>query len=518
MKYSFFKNRKSTTNTQKETEESKEDFQPTLSRSLEQNLDTIKKMYDNPPDLVIRELEIEAIGTTSALIYLDGMVDSEIINDKIVKHIQDFTGSVNSKNSSLQQILSKLISVAAIKQVHTLDKASLAILSGDTVFMLDGFESVLIISSRGYENRSIEEPVTEGTIRGSREGFIENIRVNTSMIRRDIRDPNLRIKGYKLGRRSKSDVAVVYVDGIVHPEIVKEVDRRLKAMDVDDVPESGIMEEFIEDSIFSPFPQIQNTERPDKVATALLQGRVAILLDGTPFALIVPAVFMHFLQSPDDYYERWLPGSLIRSLRYLTAFIAVFAPALYIALVSFHQGMLPSKLAFSIAATREGVPFPAVVEAFLMLVTMEILQEAGSRLPKPIGQTVGIVGGLVIGDAAVSAGIVSPIMVIVVAITAIATFTVPAYNFGMAFRIIRYAFMVLAATFGFFGIILAYICVNIHLVNLKSFGVPYTVPFSPSFYGDWKDLVFRLPHTTMRKRPVYTDPQDNKRMKGNMNE
>lgn len=199
-----------------------------------------------------------------------------------------------------------------------------------------------------------------------------------------------------------------------------------------------------------------------------MQGKIAIILDGTPFVLIAPVTLGNTLQSPEDYYERWLIGTFLRVLRYGAAFLAMFLPSLYIALVSYHQGMVPSKLAFSIAATREGVPFPAAIEAIIMGLTMELLREAGARLPKTIGQTIGIVGGLVIGDAAVQAGVVSPIMVIVVAVTAIASFSIPAYSVAISFRLVRFGFMLAAAFLGLYGIILVYIMINIHIVNLKA--------------------------------------------------
>src|SRR5699024_8483696 len=285
---------------------------------------------------------------------------------------------------------------------------------------------------------------------------------------------------------------------------------RLRAIDMDDAPGVGYIEQWIEDSFLSPFPQLINTERPDKVSAALLQGKLAIFLDGTPLVLVLPATFGNALQSPEDYYERWTIGTLIRGLRYLAAFISVFLPALYVALVSYHPGMIPQKLAFSIAATREGVPFPPFIEALLMTITMELLREAGARLPTTIGQTIGIVGGLVIGEAAVQAGIVSPIMVIVVALNAIASFAIPSYSVAISFRILLFGFLIASAVFGLFGIILAYIMINIHLVNLKSIGVPYSTPFAPTFLRDWNDLIFRSPIPLISRRPKYLQAEDEK--------
>jgi spore germination protein len=375
----------------------------------------------------------------------------------------------------------------------------------------DGEEEAIVVGSMSLTGRKVEEPPTESLVRGPREGFTEDVRTNMVLIRKHIRDFNLQVDSYFVGRRSRKELVLIYINGIVNPTIVQEVKRRIDSIDLDDAPESGFIEQWIEDSFLSPFPQHLHTERPDKVCAALLQGKAAILLDGTPFVLILPTTFVSLLQSPEDYYERWLIGSLTRLLRYGAALISLFLPALYIALVSFHQGMIPSKLAFSIAAAREGVPFPAVIEALLMELTLELLREAGIRLPKPIGQTIGIVGGLVIGEAAVQAGIVSPIMVIVVAVTAIASFAIPSYSAGIALRILRFLIMIAASIFGLYGIVLVFIMIVIHVLRLKSYGIPYTTPYAPAFFRDWGDMFIRAPITFLTRRPKYMMTKDDKR-------
>jgi spore germination protein len=279
------------------------------------------------------------------------------------------------------------------------------------------------------------------------------------------------------------------------------VENRIKRIDIDSVPESGYVEQLIEDNYLSPFPQVQNTERPDRVVAALMEGRVAILLDGTPFALIVPVTLSMMLQSPEDYYERWIPGTFIRMLRYLAAILALFTPSLYIAFISFHSGLIPTKLAISIIGTRSGVPFPALIEALFMEIAIEILREAGLRLPKPIGPAMGIVGGLIIGEAAVQAGIVSPVLVIVVALTAISSFSIPHYSIGITLRMLRFPAMICAATFGLYGVILFFLLMTSHLVKLKSFGVPYLSPAVPYRLSEWKDLMVRMPLMMMKRRP-----------------
>jgi spore germination protein len=300
---------------------------------------------------------------------------------------------------------------------------------------------------------------------------------------------------------------------IVNDELLEEVKARIEKIKIDAVPGSGYIEQLIEDNFLSPFPQLQNTERPDRVMSALMEGRVAILLDGSPFALIVPVTFHMLLQSPEDYYERWIAGSLIRVLRYFSSFVSLLAPSMYIAFISFHQGSIPTKLTFSIAATREGVPFPPLIEALFMEIAIEVLREAGLRLPKPIGQSLGIVGGLVIGEAAVQAGIVSPIMVIVVAVTAISSFTLPQYNVGIALRMLRFIGMLFASVFGLYGVVLFFLLLCSHLVRLKSFGVPYVSPAVPYSPSDWKDLIIRLPISMMKRRPQLLHPKDSIRKK-----
>ncbi|MFD0953481.1 spore germination protein [Virgibacillus natechei] len=503
---SAFKRRKN-----QQTKPEKENISIKVSKELNQNLDNLKHLLDDPSDLVIREFTIKSTNHKCGIAYIDGLVDKYTIHNSILKNLQvrvDNQQLSEETEALFEEIYKEVISVTDIEESTELDHIAEAILSGSTIFYLDGFDKALTMETIGWEDRAIKEPESETVIRGPREGFVENHNTNMSLIRRNIRHPNLRFKTHQIGRRSKKTLVVSYVEGIVHPDILKEVNRRIETIDIDYAPDTGYIEQWIEDSFLSPFPQMLNTERPDKVASYILKGKVAIILDGTPFVLTVPATFGDTLFAADDYYERWLIGSLLRILRYLGAFFTVFLPSLYIALVSYQQGMIPSELAFSIAATRDGVPFPAFIEALLMGMVMEMLREAGARLPSSIGETIGIVGGLVIGEAAVQAGIVSPIMVIVVALTAISSFSIPEYSFAISLRMIRFGAMFAAAVLGLYGVIIVYIAINIHIVNLKSMGVPYTAPFAPNFPNDFKDLVIRAPITVQTKRPERLKPQD----------
>lgn len=490
-----------------------------LTSNLKDNLRIVKQAIGHSPDVIIREIEIGKSKISGALVFVDNLVDKQTIQAEILRAIINDCPEINQKNEAIspfEQLVTFLqkdrLTAGEVKTGKKLDDLSFFVLSGDTVLLVDGTQEFLIIGSRKYPSRNVDTPQIESSVRGPRDSFIEVIRINMALIRRRLRDPNLIFETFYVGRRGKTELAIAYIKGIARSELVDEVKQRLSAIDIDEAADTGYIEQLIEDNFLSIFPQTQMTERPDKVSTSLLEGRVAILLDGTPFALIVPVTFAQLLQAPEDYFERWMIGTLVRVLRYVTSFIAVFLPSLYIALVSFHPGLIPTKLALSIAATREGVPFPAAVEAFLLEVTLEILREAGLRLPKPIGPTVGIVGGLVIGEAAVAAGVVSPIMVIIVALGALASFSIPSYSVAIAFRMLRFSFMMAAALFGLYGIIIMYIFLNVHLVRLQSFGTVYSLPFAPYKFRDWKDLVVRLPLSVFKKRPASMAAEDEKRM------
>ncbi|WP_375782096.1 spore germination protein [Paenibacillus baekrokdamisoli] len=487
-----------------------------LTESLQANLQMMKETIGHSPDVIFRQLIISDSQWKASVVYVDGLIDKAILNEQVIKPLMR-NQDVLKQNPDISadqlknMITDSVITIMEVKEVHNQSDCILEVLSGNAALFIDGMAVVLILGTMGWESRAIEEPVSEAVVRGPRDGFNETIRNNTALLRRRIKDSNFTMINYKVGRRSQTNVSLIYIKGLTNQELVDEVKSRIERIDIDEIPDSGYIEQLIEDNDLSPFPQVQNTERPDRVVSALMEGRIALLTDGTPEALIVPVTFSMMMTSPEDYYDRWLPASLIRIMRYGTAFIALFLPSVYIALISYNHGLIPTKLAISIAAGREGVPFPSIVEALIMEVTLEILREAGLRLPKPIGQAVGIVGGLVIGQAAVQAAIVSPIMVIVVALTAISTFAFPQYAAGIAIRMLRFAMMMAAAVFGLYGIILCFILIMVHLVRLKSFGVNYLSPFVSINPRDWKDLIIRMPLKMMKWRPELNKPQDRKR-------
>ncbi|NLA84939.1 MAG: spore germination protein [Clostridiales bacterium] len=490
-----------------------------LSDKVEENLKKFCAFLKESSDMVIRKFKPGNNGINCDLLFVDGLVDKTVVNVNILKPLMSGVIEFEIKEERKVQpeeayefVLNHAVYVGEMMEVDNLDEAMLRLLSGEVVLIIDGFRKLLVIGARGWSMRSISDPETEGVIRGAKEGFTETLRVNTALLRRKCRDPNMVIKTIRLGRRSKTDIAYIYIKGITNPVLLKEVEERLQSVDIDQIISSGHLEQLIQDNTMTPIPQIQATERPDKAISNLMEGRIIILVDNSPFALIIPTTFTQFFQSPEDYNERWIVTSFIRSLRWVASFLAVFTPAVYVAVLTYHPGLIPTRLALSIAATREGVPFPSIIEAFLMEITIELLRESGARLPTSIGQTIGIVGGIIIGDAAVNAGLTSPIMVIIVSLTAIASFVIPTYSAAIALRTMRFPFMILAAVLGLYGVIIGFILINIHLVSIKSFGIDFMTPQAPTLFQDLKDFVIRAPARKMRKRPLQAYPIDMIRM------
>lgn len=487
-----------------------------LSKELEQTLGQLREKLGESNDLVFREFTLgDSRETRALLVFVDGLVDKGTVQENIMKPLMLAGSAVLPEHGNLmQQIKAKALTVGDIDEAAGLQKLIHAVLCGDTALLVDGAQTALIISSRGWEARGVTEPTTEAVVRGPREGFTETLRTNTALLRRKIKNPALRIESVILGKLTVTDVAVVYIREVAKEELVNEVLARLRRINIDGVLESGYLEEFIEENRYSPFPQIEHSERPDKVAAALLEGRVAILVDGTPFVLLVPTVFVNFFQSSEDYYERYWFGTLVRWGRVVGFLATVFLPAIYLAIITMHQESLPTSLALTIAGAREGIPFPAFVEVMLMELTFEALREAGVRLPRPVGQAVSIVGALVMGDAAVRTKLASPATVMVVAFAGIASFTVPSYNLIIAVRIIRFPMIMLAGSMGLPGVVAGMMVLLVHLASLRSFGVPYLAPVAPVIGKDLKDVVVRVPWWAMVTRPqTWGSRRDQTRLK-----
>ncbi|WP_041484005.1 spore germination protein [Desulfitobacterium metallireducens] len=475
----------------------------------------IREELEKSSDIVFREFSLRAQEEIPCeLVVVDGLIDKSILNDFILRVLMvdlqlDPDIKKLTQNNIIDNVLIRLAPANEIKKIDKMGEALDGILSGDAVLFFENLSEALVIGARGWASRAVSEPQIESSIRGPQEGFTETLRTNTSLLRRRIKHPSLRIVSLKLGDLTHTDVVVCYVDKIVNSDVLSEVLRRLSRIKVDGVVAGDSIEEMIEDSPYSSFPTVYHTERPDVITANLLEGRVAIMADGTPTALLVPITLSKLMQVNEDYYERAMIIILIRFVRYLGATVSVLAPSIYIAVTTFHQEILPTSLALSIAAGREGVPFPALGEALLMTLSLEILQEAGLRLPKPVGQTIGIVGALVIGDAAVKASLVSPLMVIVIGITAVASYTIPAYDLGIAVRLIRFPLMLLAGTMGFYGVGVGLYAGLIHVLSIRSFGVPYLSPIAPlRIRALLQDTFARAPWWAMKRRPELIDVED----------
>lgn len=465
---------------------------------LDNNLQWIKDSLGHSTDVIQREFIIGFHPERrAAVIYIDGLTDVAMVQEFIIKTLQTDTlnqtaGEALPSDYLFLHIKKHAVAVSQITEISDYEKMFSSLLRGDAILLIDQCQQGIAAGAAGGEDRGVQTPEDQSVVRGPRDAFTENLRTNTALIRRKIHNPNLWLKTRTIGSVSQTNVAIMYIQGIAEPQVIDEIHARLDKINISGVLESGIIEQLIEDTTLTPFPTIYNTERPDVIAAGLMEGRVAILVDRTPFVLLVPALFNHFFQAAEDYYQRSDFG-LLRLLRFISFIIALMGPSVYIAITTFHQEMLPTQLMISIAAGREGVPFPAFIEAFMMETIFEILREAGVRMPRAIGQAVSIVGALVVGQAAVEAGLISPGMVIVVSITAISSFVLPSYNLGIAVRLLRFPIMGLAAVAGFFGLFIGVCIILLHLCGLKSFGVLYMSPFAPYNKNDMKDSLFRFP-------------------------
>ena len=476
--------------------------------SLQVNVKVLKEIFANSSDVVFREFyfggneKLEGV-----LVYIENMIDKQTLQEDILKPLMfkfnlDEYLPKNIPQEAIRIIRKNSITVGQIREEKEIEQVVNAILSGHVIVVMNFIDSVIVTNNQGWAKRSIAEPESERIVRGPREGFVEDLGTNISLIRKKIKDVNLTVEMMELGKRSKTQIALVYLQDLTCSTILDDVKKRLKKIDVDGINAAGEIEQLIEDHPWSFFPQMQTTERPDKTIANIVEGRMVILIAGTPFVLIIPAVFPQFLQTTDDYADRLLISSFLRLLRYVALLISSTLPALYIALVSFHSELIPFGLLTSIAEARAAVPFPPFLEAIFMEATLELLREAGLRLPGSIGQTVGIVGGIVIGQSIVVANLVSPIMVVVVALTAVSSFTIPNYSLGGGLRILRFFLMICAAFLGAVGLALGVAFVLTQMVAMTSFGVPYLSPLAPTRYKDLKDTFIRAPIKMINMKPV----------------
>lgn len=491
-----------------------------IPSSIEEVKKKLEGILTDCSDFIIREINFGIKKNVLMVIcYVDGLVDKDKIEGYILKPLMLDVRSAKMDeeidNDDLISLLPKRILTAGDITLTKDFKTSVDnMLTGDAIVFIDGYDTAIKVAARGYEKRGVEEPQTENVIRGPREGFTENLRTNTSLLRRKIKTPKLKFESFIIGEQTKTVVEICYIKGIADENIIETVRRRIRKIDTDGILESGYVEEFIEDAPHSIFPTVGKTEKPDIVAGKILEGRVAIITEGTPFVLTVPYLFVENIMSSEDYYVKPTYATVSRMFRFLALIIAAALPAFYIALISFHFNVLPFQLVITIAAAREGIPFAPFTEAFIMGIAFELLREAGVRMPGQVGSAVSIVGALVLGEAAIQAGLTSPTMVIVVAATAISSFILP--SLLEVLPIVRILLLIASNILGLLGIVLAMVAMFVHVCTLRSFGVPYMSPHAPLNIMDLKDTLVRAPLWMMVTRPraiVWDNKNQRYRMK-----
>lgn len=482
-------------------EENTEELQIQISTSGDVFIQSIKEATHNSSDLITK-----SITPNLRLIYIDNLVDVPTLNNHILQVLLKHT------NESPENITSNL-TIAQVKLTDKVGDAVIAIMNGTVLIHVEGYSQVVLATIPTNDSRALSAPENESQVIGAQVGFNESLSTNISLIRRYIKNPNLCNEKLEVGKQSKTAISMLYIKGIASDEMVNTLRQRIADLKVDSVLDSSILEQMIDDNSLSIFPQMLLTERPDKLCAELLNGKLGVIVDGSSLAIVCPHSFLEFFQSQEDQNLRWPIATFTRLLRFSAVVLSVFLSPLYVAALTFHYEVIPQSLIVPLSESRALVPFPPLLEALLLELIIELLREAGIRLPSKVGQTIGIVGGIVIGTAAVQAGITSNILIIIVALGALSSFTTPSYMMGNVIRIIRFPLIVLAGLWGFYGIMLGLCFILIHLLRQTSLGSPYTAPFYPPRLLDWRDSLVRLPLPFTFKRPSNTRPEDEDKYK-----
>lgn len=494
-----------------EHHEEKRSVDVLISSNLNQNIDWIKDYFSYPKNqgLVVRRLALGQTTLQGAVLYMDGQVKWEAVTQTILTPLISMY-IPNDEMVDEEYVLEHILTEGQVSTQDDLEKAANSLLFGNAVILVDGWNKAVQAGIQGYEKKAIENPKTETVVRGSQLGFTEDIHTNVSLLRRRLRTRDLMIEWSQVGEHSQTDIAIVYLKSIANEELVQEVRKRIDAIEYDYIGDSGMIEQMIEDHPNGLYPSILSTERPDRVSAQIAEGYVGILVNNSPFGLIVPAHFQLFLQTSEDANLRWPYSSFIRIIRHIGYFLAIYLPAVYVAIANYHMEMIPTTLLLAIAGTRETVPLPLVAETILLESMFELIREAGVRIPGVIGPTIGIVGALILGQAAVQANIVSPIVVIITATTALASYTIPNYNLQFSTRILRFAYLIAASVLGLVGIILIWLILLAYRLSSKSFGVPALSPISP--YLPSADTIIRAGMKWQKYRPLSVRPKKIEKM------
>ena len=485
-----------------------------ISANLRENEKYLRSRLEKCSDILIRSMRLgEKQKVDCLMVYIEVAVSNMMLDDsaigKMINHFWEI-----SPEQIQEFIKNNSLGIADVKKLTDMDEALAAMLAGNAVFFIDGYDKAMKISSKGYPSMGVMEAESEKVLRGSREGFSDSVKSNSALVRKRLRDTRLKVEEYYTGVRTHTLTQVLYMEDLVHEELLEQVKERLERFRIDGILDSGMLEQLTEDVWYSPFPQYQTTQRPDRAVQEILNGKVVILCDNSPEALILPGNFNSFMESSEDWYNRFEMASFLRVRRYLAMAVATLLPGLYLAVIRFHTQILPSALILSLAQAREGVPFSSVTELIFLELSFELIREAGVRVPGTLGNAIGIVGGLVIGQAAVEANLVSPIVVMIVALTALGSMTVPNEEFAAAFRLLKYVFLILGGYLGIYGIVLGVYLTIAHLAGLSSFGVPYLVPFIKKDPHEEKgEGIWRAPLRMRWRRPLYAREEQRIRLK-----
>lgn len=473
--------------------------------SYSENIKNIQEVFQGCSDIKLRELAPGMVTDDYVyVVYIESLVKIEMVEDSF--------RAIHTLSQQPEHLRPNEVSgFMEISEIDSLKNAATKVLEGWTLFFVKKTGKTFVVNTYAPPTRSIERSETESVILGPQEAFNESIQTSLSLMRRRIKSPDMKVTSISIGKYTQRYACILHMEGIAEPGYVEAVTERLKHISIDSVQDAGDLAQMIDDNPFSPFPQFHLTERPEKVASHLLDGKVAILVDGSSFALTAPATFIEFFQSPEDYSNRWFSASVIRALRLFGMFVSISLSALYVAVITFHYQLIPGDMLVTLTESRARVPFPPLYETLLMEITIELLREAGARLPTKTGQTIGIVGGIVIGQAAVAAGLTSNILIIAVALSTIASFITPSYVMSSALRAIRFPLIFMAGLYGLFGMMIGILIMVIHVLRLSSLGSPYFTPFSPLRLSDWKDTFMRAPFSWMVYRPTTAQPLDSQR-------
>jgi hypothetical protein len=481
-------------------------------KSLSDNERFLMLLFKKCNDIHIKKLRPYNSCASFLIVYVDELTKKETLENNILAPILSHSNSSKEMwHPDIKYVKNNIITSAEVIEYNTFDSLVLGLLSGKTLLFIDNANTALTISNENDKERAITPPETEQTTRSSRASFVENYRTNVALIRKSIKDPNLCVETVTMGRRNQTSVVIIYINGIISDSIPETIKKRIEILDIDGIIGAAQLEQLIEDNKWTVIPQIIATERVDRVVGSLLEGRAALVLDGTPFVLIVPTTLKLFLSSPDDFFQRPVVGSMLRFIRYLSFFISTSFVSLYVAFTAYQPGMLPTPLALSITGSRVGLPFPVTLEILLLELALYVLQEAAIRLPKMMGPTVGIVGAIIIGQATVQAGIVSPIIVIIVAMSAITSFALPNYTFSLGCIVLRLFMVFMASFLGLFGVVMGWIFILIHLASLENFGIRYLSDYSPYNRVNLKDTLVRISESFVYNRPMNLGLKDTKK-------